>query len=183
MRLASVETSSVAYLASLTKGQVILLHGPVTLPQSQELLALPLDQPTGNMSIPEVLHEVIPSDLSITLVVLVGRVPAACCTLELEGRERDVVLFPDCVRLEVLLDFCQPVIRLQRVSSFCESGRDDSQKLLKGGVVLTFTPLAILALQQLHDCCCALGNCCQSLSQHRGFRWRYSHHPEEKGSL
>src|SRR4051812_7477187 len=128
------------------------------------------------MTSPEVLHEVIPSDLSITLVVLVGGVPAACCTLELEGRERDVVLFPECVCLEVLLDFCQPVIRLQRVSSFCESGRADSQKLLKGGVVLTVS----LVLQQLHDCCCALGNCCQSLSQHWRFRWRYSHHPVEK---
>src|SRR4051812_6070579 len=98
------------------------------------------------MSSPEVLHEVIPSDLSVTLVVLVGRVPAACCTLELEGHERAVVLFPDCIRLEVLLDFCQQVIRLQRVSSFCEPGRTDSQKLLKSGVVLTITPLASLAL-------------------------------------
>src|SRR3954467_13470115 len=99
----------------------------------------------------EVLHDVISSDLSISLILLVCRVPAACCTLELEGRERDVVLFPDCVRLEVFLDFCQPVIRLQRVSSFCESGRADSQKLLKGGVLLTITPLAGLVLQQLHD--------------------------------
>src|SRR3954468_15073279 len=135
------------------------------------------------MSSSEVLHEVIPSDLSINLVVLLGRVPATCCTLELERRERDVVFFPDRVRLEVFLDFCQPVIRLQRVLSFCESGRADSQKLLKGGMELTVTPLASLVLQQLHDCCRALGNCCQSLSQHRGFRWRYSHHPVEKGSL
>src|SRR4051812_43103260 len=105
------------------------------------------------MSSSEVLHEVIPSDLSITLVVLVGRVPSACCTLELERRERDVVLFPDCILLEVFLDFCQPVILFQRVSSFCESARADSQKLLKGGMELTVTPLASLVLQQLHDCC------------------------------
>src|SRR3954465_12132970 len=104
----------------------------------------------------EVLHDVISSDLSISLILLVCRVPAACCTLELERRERDVVLLPDCVLLEVFLDFCQPVIYFQRVSSFCESGRSNSQKLLKGGVVLMVTPLASLVLHQLHDCCCAL---------------------------
>src|SRR3954468_22247868 len=98
------------------------------------------------MSSFEVLHEVIPCDVSITLVVLVDRVPAACCTLELERRERDVVLFPDCVRLEVFLDFCQPVIRFQWVSRFCESRRADSQKLLKGGMELTVTLLASLVL-------------------------------------
>src|SRR3954452_23985688 len=79
------------------EGQVILLHRPVTLSQSQELLALPLNQTTRDMSGPEVSDKIIPRDHSVTLVVLVGRVPTACCTLELEGCERDVVNWPDCV--------------------------------------------------------------------------------------
>src|SRR3954469_23235735 len=77
------------------EGQVILLHGPVTLPQSQELLALPLDQTTRDMSCSEVCDKLIPRDLSIALVLHVGRVPTPCGTLELERRERDVVLWPD----------------------------------------------------------------------------------------
>src|SRR3954464_8028512 len=103
------------------------------------------------MSCSEVCDKLIPRDQTIALVVLVGRVPTACRTLELEGRERDVVNWPDCVRLEVLLYFCQPIIRFQRVSIFRESWRADGEKLLEGGVVGTLGSLSVLVLQQLHD--------------------------------
>src|SRR4051812_35490273 len=79
------------------EGQVILLHRPVTLSQSQELLTLPLDQTTGDMSGSEVSDKLIPRDHIVTLVILVGQVPTACCALELEGRERDAVNWLDCV--------------------------------------------------------------------------------------
>src|SRR3954470_9945533 len=89
------------------------------------------------MSSSEILHEVIPRDLSITLVGFVSREPTACGTLKLEGGEGDVVGGPDGVGGEVFLDFCDPVIRLQRVSSLGESGRVDRQELLQCGVLLT----------------------------------------------
>src|SRR3954469_22397043 len=57
------------------EGQVILLHIPVTLSQSQELLALPLDQTTGDMSGSKIPDKLIPRDHSVALVILVGRVP------------------------------------------------------------------------------------------------------------
>src|SRR3954469_7540776 len=98
------------------------------------------------MSCSEVYDKLIPRDHNVALVVLVGRVPNACCTLELEGRERDVVNWPDGVRVEVLLYFCQPIIRFQRVSSFIESWRVHGEKLLEGGVVGTLVPLSVLFL-------------------------------------
>ena len=51
----------------------------------------------------------------------------------------------------MLFDLSDPFIRLQRVSSFCKTGRADSQELLQSGMMWTITPLATLVLQQLHD--------------------------------
>src|SRR3954464_12257816 len=119
------------------------------------------------MSCSEVSDEILPCDLSIALVLLVGRVPTPCGTLELEGREGDVVNWPDGVRVEVLLCFCQPIIRFQRVSSFSESWRVDGEKLLEGGVVGTLVPLSVLVLQQLHDHSCPLCDCCHNLPEDR----------------
>src|ERR1041384_3547881 len=112
------------------------------------------------MSSSEILHEFLPTDLCITLVLLVSREPTPCSTLKLKRIECDVVLLPDYVGCEVLLYFCQPIIHLQRVSSFCEPGRADSQELLQSGVLVlrTVTPLATLVLKQLHDRSCTLGN-------------------------
>src|ERR1041384_2651307 len=112
------------------------------------------------MSSSEILHEVLPTDLCITLVVLVSREPTPCSTLKLKRSERDVVLLPHCVGCELLLYFCQPIIRLQRVSSFCKSGRADSQELLQSGVLVlrTVTALPTLVLKQLHERSCTLGN-------------------------
>src|SRR3954470_12825606 len=131
------------------------------------------------MSYSEVCDKLIPRDHSVALVVLVGRVHTACCTLELEGRERDVVNWPDGVRVEVLLYFCQPIIRFQRVSSFRESWRVDGEKLLEGGVVGTLVSLSILVLQQLHDRSCPLCDCCHSLPKDRVLQQRHvcSRHP------
>src|SRR4051812_13099058 len=89
IRLASVETSSGAYLASLTK---VRLYSCTDL--SPCLRAKNSSRFLSIMSNSEVLHEVIPSDLSITLVLFVGRVPTPCGTLELKGREADVVHRP-----------------------------------------------------------------------------------------
>ena len=72
---------------------------------------LPRNQTTGDMSGSEVSDKIIPRDHSVALVVLVGRVPTTRCTLELEGRERDVVNWPAGVRVEVFLYLCQPIIR------------------------------------------------------------------------
>src|SRR4051812_15308077 len=134
------------------------------------------------MSSYEVQHKVIPRDRSLTPVLLVGRVPTPCSTLKLKRRERDVVLRPDYVSCEMFLYLCQPIIRLQRVSSFCKPGRADSQELLKGGMLWTVTPLATLVLQQLHDRSRTLGNRSQSLSQHRVLRrWHVcSRHPVDR---
>src|SRR3954467_12452657 len=123
------------------------------------------------MSCSEVCDKLIPRDHNVALVLLVGRVPTACCTLELEGRERDVVNWPDGVRVKVLLYFCQPIIRFQRVSSFRESWRVDGGKLLEGGVVWTLIPLSVLFLQQLHYHSCPLCDCCHILPKDRVL-WR-----------
>src|SRR3954463_3878950 len=127
----------------------------------------------------DVTDKLIPHDLSIALVLLVGRVPTACRTLELERRERDVVNWPDGVHIEVLLYFCQPIIHFQRVSSFRESWRVDGEKLLEGGVVGTLVPLSVLVLQQLHDRSCPVCDCCHSLPKDRVLRRRHvcSRHP------
>src|SRR3954470_23015116 len=131
------------------------------------------------MSCSEVCNKLIPRDHSIALVVLVGRVPTTCRTLELEGRERDVVNWPDGVCVGVLLYFCQPIIRFQRVSSFRESSRVDGEKLLEGGVLWTLVPLSVLVLQQHHDCDCPLCDYCHSLPKDRVLRRRHacSRHP------
>src|SRR4051812_10515045 len=111
------------------------------------------------MSGSEVSDKLIPRDHSFALVFLVGRVPTSCRTLELERRERDVVNCPDCVHVEMLLYLCQPIIRLQRVSSFRESWRVDGEKLLEGGVVRMLVPLSVLVLQQRHDRSCPMCDC------------------------
>src|SRR4051812_36727393 len=131
------------------------------------------------MSCSEVCDKPIPRDHSVALVVLVGRVPTACRTLELEGRKRDVVNWPDCVRVEVPLYLCQPIIRFQRVSSFRESWRGDGEKLLEGGVVGTLVPLSVLVLQQLHDRSCPLCDFCHNLPKDRVLQRRHvcSRHP------
>src|SRR3954471_2278031 len=131
------------------------------------------------MSCSEVSDKILPRDLSIALVLLVGRVPTPCGTLELERRERDVVNWPDSVRVEVLLYFCQPIIRFQRVSSFRESWRGDGEKLLEGGGVGTLGPRGVLVLQQLHDHSCPLCDCCHNLPKDRVLRRRHvcSRHP------
>src|SRR3954467_14275060 len=131
------------------------------------------------MSCSEVCDKLIPRDHNVALVLLVGRVPTACCTLELEGRERDVVHWTYGVRVEVLHYFCQPIIRFQRVSSFRESWRVDGEKLLEGGVVGTLVPLSVLVLQQLHDRSCPLCDCCHGLPKDRVLRQRHacSRHP------
>src|SRR3954469_25127134 len=122
------------------------------------------------MSCFEVCDKLIPRDHSVALVVIVGRVPTSCRTLELEAREHDVVNWPDCVRVEMLLYLCQPIIRFQRFSSFRESWRVDGEKLLEGGVVVTLVPLSVLVLPQRHDRSCPLCDCCHSLPKDRVVR-------------
>src|SRR3954462_11654016 len=97
----------------------------------------------------EVCDEVCPCDDSIALVGLVGIVPAGCCTLKLEGGEGDVVHWSDGVCIEVLLDLCDPVIRLQQVSCLREPGGVDSEELLQCGVLWSLIPLGSLVLQHL----------------------------------
>src|ERR1041385_8292926 len=123
------------------------------------------------MSSSEIPDEVLPSDHCITLVGLVCREPIACGTLKLEGGEGDVVDGSNGVSIEVLLDLCDPIIRLQRVSSLGEPGGGDSQELLQSGVLRTITPLATLVLQQLQDRGCALSHCGYSLPKDRVL-WR-----------
>src|ERR1041385_721523 len=120
----------------------------------------------------EICDEICPRDDNISLVGLVGVVPAGCCTLKLEGGEGDVVSRSDGVSIEVLLDLCDPVIRLQRVSSLGEPGGVDSQELLQSGVLRMITPLATLVLQQLQDRSCALSHCGYSLPKDRVLWWR-----------
>src|ERR1041385_5366742 len=131
------------------------------------------------MSSSEIPDEVLPSDHCITLVGLVGVIPAGCCTLKLEGGKGDVVGRSDGVSIEVLLDLCDPVIRLKRVSSLGEPGGVDSQVLLQSGVLRTITSLATLVLQQLQDRNCALSHCGYSLPKDRVLWWRHvrSCHP------
>src|SRR3954463_8819942 len=123
------------------------------------------------MSSSEILHEVIPSDLCITLVGLVRREPTACGTLKLEGSEGDVVDRSDGVGTEVFLDLCDPVICLQRVSSLGEPGGADRKELLQCGVLWSIIPLGTLVLQHLKDRSYALSHCGYSLPKDRVL-WR-----------
>src|SRR4051812_30564484 len=134
------------------------------------------------MSGPEVSDKLIPLYHSVALVILVGRVPTACRTLELERREHAVVNWPDRVHVEMLLYLCQSIILFQRVLSFRKSWRVDGEKLQETGVVWTLVPLSVLVLQQRHDRSSPLCDCCHSLPKDRVLRRRHAflRHPENR---